>query len=553
MSESRYYQNKKVLIIDDLAEMRSSLKGKLDLLGAKKVDQASNGENALELLRNHNYGIVCCDYELGRGRDGQQVLEEARHANLLKESATFVMITAAQTLEMVMGALEYQPDGYIAKPITYDEFQKRLTKVLRRKAIFEEINGAIDDGMVDDALEHCNQLISEKPKFSLPTYRIKGKLLYNDERYKEAYNLYKTVIDINPVAWAKMGLAKCLHVSGKHDQAKTILEELIKTNKKYVECYDLLANIHCEERNFDTAQKILERAIEQSPKAVLRQSQLSSVATRNEDWNVALKSSRKAVSLGKNSVHRSPDSYLNLARALQPQLLNGGYREKTYALNEIDRALETVRQDYSHDQQVHVKASLIEGLTLQNQGKEEEAKKKLDIARATFDSLKIASAKKCVKDVGKTYVDTGEHILAEEFLTEMKEKNIYSQDSEELLSQVSEANHASKEKQEEERIIQEQRKEIDNLNNKGVELFEQGDMQGATKLFKKASKSPQASISTYLNTIQALIVFMQKEGLNEKDSKFCEALFKKLTDVTEKSSGYKKLAKLKKMYQELKA
>lgn len=547
-----HFSKLRVLIIDDLSEVRSSIKSMLDMLGTEKIDQASDGEDALEMLRNYNYDLVCCDYELGRGKDGQQVLEEARHAHLLKASAIFIMITAAQTLEMVMGALEYQPDGYIAKPVTYDELQKRLMKILRRKGIFSDINEAIDQGATEEALENCNRLIVEKPKFAMPTYRIKGKILFDAERYDEAKELYETVIGIRPVAWARMGQAKCLHALGDSQAAKVILEELIKTNEKYVECHDLLATILMQEGDHKQAQAILQAATEQSPKAVLRQSQLSQVATKNEDWDVALKASRKAVALGKNSVHRAAENYLNLARSLQDQLVKGGYRDKTYALNEIQRALETVRRDYGADQQLHVKASLIEGLTLKNQGKEDEAQKKLQVARAIFDSLKIASAKKCVKDMGTTYIETGDTEEAENFLTEMKDKNLLTGESVKVLDQALELNADTKAKKEEARIKQKQIDEIDGFNNKAVELFEQGNLKEAVSLFKKAAANPQAGNSTYLNTIQALIMYMQKEGFKEAEGRVCISLFEKLSNINANDKSYAKLKKLKKMYKSIK-
>ncbi|HET8706876.1 MAG TPA: response regulator, partial [Pseudomonadales bacterium] len=114
--EVQRFGDKRVLVVEDHAEMRTQLKSMLERMNLRNVEVVVNGEEAIERLKARQFDIILCDYELGRGKDGSQVLEEARVENLLKSSAVFVMITAAQTVEMVMGALEYEPDGYIAKP-----------------------------------------------------------------------------------------------------------------------------------------------------------------------------------------------------------------------------------------------------------------------------------------------------------------------------------------------------------------------------------------------------------------------------------------------------
>ena len=65
-----------------------------------------------------SYDIVLCDYNLGAGQDGQQLLEELRYRHKLKNTSLFVMITAESSRDMVLGALEYLPDDYLTKPIT---------------------------------------------------------------------------------------------------------------------------------------------------------------------------------------------------------------------------------------------------------------------------------------------------------------------------------------------------------------------------------------------------------------------------------------------------
>ena len=56
------------------------MKSMLGNMGVQNVETINSGEEALNKLRSNHYDIIFSDYELGRGKDGQQVLEECRAA-----------------------------------------------------------------------------------------------------------------------------------------------------------------------------------------------------------------------------------------------------------------------------------------------------------------------------------------------------------------------------------------------------------------------------------------------------------------------------------------
>ena len=87
------YHKMKVLVIEDLAEMRSSMKSMLGNMGVADIETCNNGEEALKKMGKEHYDIVFSDYELGRGKDGQQILEDAgfsREVNEANASIGFV-------------------------------------------------------------------------------------------------------------------------------------------------------------------------------------------------------------------------------------------------------------------------------------------------------------------------------------------------------------------------------------------------------------------------------------------------------------------------------
>ena len=100
------YKHKKILIIDDFSSFRRLMVRMLESLGAKDIDDAYSGDVAIRKMEGKAYDIVLCDYNLGHDKkDGQQILEEAKHRGLIRYSSIFVMLTAENTMPMVMGAV----------------------------------------------------------------------------------------------------------------------------------------------------------------------------------------------------------------------------------------------------------------------------------------------------------------------------------------------------------------------------------------------------------------------------------------------------------------
>ena len=70
------YSDKRFLVVDDFNDFLSSVKAMLREMGARDVDTANRGEEAIAMCRQKRYDIILHDYNLGAGKNGQQVLEE---------------------------------------------------------------------------------------------------------------------------------------------------------------------------------------------------------------------------------------------------------------------------------------------------------------------------------------------------------------------------------------------------------------------------------------------------------------------------------------------
>ncbi len=301
------------LIIDDFDQMRVSFKGMLSSVGARDIVTQGSGEAAIKSLASEKFDVVICDYNLGEGKDGQQVLEEARHLGYLGHASSFFMITAESNMPMVLGALEHQPDEYMVKPINREVLLHRLAGALKRKRQLTVIDEALARGDRLRAIELCVEQRSGDLKHGLYLSKLQGELCIDQGRHEQARQVYESLLRIRNFPWAQFGLGKIAFLRGELARAKQIFQKLIELNQHYLEAYDWLVKVLEAESDFAGAQALLMRATHLSPKSVTRQRTLGHLALRNDDRAVAERAFQAAVRWGRNSCYASADEYRQLA------------------------------------------------------------------------------------------------------------------------------------------------------------------------------------------------------------------------------------------------
>ena len=172
----KLYSQMRCLVVDDMPDVRVAITGMLRVFGVQNIDVVANGEQAMEACFNTHYHMVLCDYNLGPGRDGQQVLEELRYRNRLNNTSIFVMITAESSREMVLGALEYQPDDYVTKPITQALLRQRLDRVLLRHRELYSIKQAMDEKDYATAEQRCAERLNANTTYRGACLQIQAEM-----------------------------------------------------------------------------------------------------------------------------------------------------------------------------------------------------------------------------------------------------------------------------------------------------------------------------------------------------------------------------------------
>lgn len=117
------------LVVDDEERIRFFLKETLQRTG-HVVTTASDGEEALERLRETPFDLAIVDLRLGGRVDGLRVLEAARWR---WPGMAVVILTAHGSLESAMAAIREGVDGYLLKPAEPSEVRQAAKEALERR------------------------------------------------------------------------------------------------------------------------------------------------------------------------------------------------------------------------------------------------------------------------------------------------------------------------------------------------------------------------------------------------------------------------------------
>jgi len=121
-----------VLIVDDERSIRNSLR---DILEYEKfqVDEAEDGESALELLQQQSYNVILCDIKMPR-MDGIELLERI----IEKHDTPVVMISGHGTIDTAVEAIKKGAFDYISKPLDLNRLLVTVRNAIDRNELFTE-------------------------------------------------------------------------------------------------------------------------------------------------------------------------------------------------------------------------------------------------------------------------------------------------------------------------------------------------------------------------------------------------------------------------------
>ena len=494
------WADKRYLLVDDFVGIRQLLRESLRNLGAKHIDQAASGGEAIVLLSKTRYDVVMCDYNLGDGKNGQQVLEEARLRNLMLPSSVWLMVSAEKSVEAVMGAAEHQPDAYIIKPITEGVLLTRLNRVWHRKQVFRSIDQACAEKDYLRAARLCDERIETSRVHELDLLRMKARLMEQSGQPARAREVYERVLEQREYQWARAGLAKIRLANGEFEQARQALQGVIAENRYYIDAYDQLAVAYQNLGKLEEACAVLERAARLSPNSVPRQRNLGNIALRVGKLALAEKAFRKCLAIGEYSVNRTPDAYLGLARVC------GRKNDPKEALQLLALAQREFGQDHPG---IGLRARITEGLVWHESGDYRRARKTGDDLEAMLNASPERPDVPTCLELATLLFSVGVKEAPVALLCYVIRNN---HDNPLLLEEVQKIFDKARMQEEGSALIRASRKEAADLMNQGVLLWKTGKLGDAVAWMRNARKAVPDNQRILFNAAQIMVSHLQQHG-----------------------------------------
>ncbi|WP_414499470.1 MULTISPECIES: chemotaxis response regulator CheY [unclassified Zymobacter] len=123
-------KNMKFLVIDDFPTMRRIVRNLLKELGYANVEEAEDGVDALNKLREGSFDFVVSDWNMPN-LDGLEMLKQIRQDDQLKHLPV-LMVTAEAKKENIIEAAQAGASGYVVKPFTAGTLEEKLNKIFEK-------------------------------------------------------------------------------------------------------------------------------------------------------------------------------------------------------------------------------------------------------------------------------------------------------------------------------------------------------------------------------------------------------------------------------------
>lgn len=121
-----------ILVVDDYQTMVRIIRNLLKQIGFENVDDAPNGEVALQKIRQKPYSLIISDWNM-EPMTGYQLLQRVREDESCGD-IPFIMVTAESKTDNVVAARRAGVNHYIVKPFNAATLKSKIDAVFASAA-----------------------------------------------------------------------------------------------------------------------------------------------------------------------------------------------------------------------------------------------------------------------------------------------------------------------------------------------------------------------------------------------------------------------------------
>ncbi|MCB1909516.1 MAG: tetratricopeptide repeat protein [Rhodocyclaceae bacterium] len=490
-----------ILIIEAQAGMRSQLRNMLSITGMSKIQFAVSAGVAVRKLRESRFDIILCEYHLGDGQDGQHLLEDLRHHAIIPMSTLFIMVTGERQYERVVGAAELAPNDYILKPFAADALYERLARALTKRDAFLATYQLMEIGDIPSAIASCRRGAEQYPQWRIDFMRLQAELHVATGQADEAQQLYKQILELRAVPWARLGLAKTLFMLKKYSEAEVHLESLVAESEMFIDAYDWLARTREAAGKLDQAREVLDSAASVSPNRINRIRRLGHLAMQLGDVEAARTHFSEVVRKGKYSDFRDPEDHVSLISA---QLELGATDEAQASMRDLERSMAGLPK-------TRLCTALSSAMVDTRAGNHDKARETLDVLLA--DRPELAGFSNGIKhQLAKTCFAHGMDQQGSDVVLDIMRTSSDPRTLEATRQMLADSGRAELAERLETRV----REEVRDLVAAGAAKAQHGDYDGAVEEMLNAVRKMPGNPHVLFNAALALLRHIENRGFREE-------------------------------------
>lgn len=506
MADLGYYKMH-ALIVDDFENFRGTLYKMLMDLGVGNADSAASGEEALRFCKSRSYDMILCDNNLGKGKSGQQVLEELRSTDNPCSDSLFILVSAENSKGTIMAAYDYEPDAYLAKPITPKALDQRLGRLIEQRVELKAVHAAQKSGDDQLAISLCKELVVKGSRYANTCQKLLGQLYLKKNDLAAAEAVYRTVLDNRELEWAQLGMVKTKLAQNDLLGAQQWLENILQANPLCMKGYDLQAELFKLQNDSEGLQNILQKATDISPLSILRQQALGDVAQQNNDLVTAANALKRAVKLGENSCFDKAEVHSLFAQttidlfSIDKELAKPLIREAIACINDLE-------ENFGKTPLRKVESLLLESQLQVCAGDQRRAQDALASAQSSLGNTKDDDTLSIQIELVRTLRLLGKTDDAQQLLGDLLHRYAAKEDQLQRLDVLLDEPRSEKNK-----LM------VAEINKKGIAFYNAKDFSAAADAFKTALQKLPNHVGLRLNYVQAMIDKLKTRfdaGVSEK-------------------------------------
>jgi len=448
------------------------------------------------------------------------------------------MLTAENTAAMVMGALEYQPDSYLTKPLNINILKSRLDKAIIKKDLLAPISQLLLKRKYQEALTICDEIKQNNPKYNMACLRLRYKCLVKLKHYDQALELTTKIINQRPLSWAMLGVGEIFFIKQDYRRASDTFNEMIREFPSVLEGYDWLAKLQYMMGQPIEAQKTLIKAVERSPKALKRQKLLGKIAEENEDIETMTEAYRQAVRYGLNSAFAHPDEFVKLAKAIGVQIKDKGLAERKRLVTEAESVFRKIEKRFKDETSSQFRGAVAHADFCSIINNQDKVDKYLRTANRLYARVEEHIGPKESIEISTSLKQLGQNELAECILEEAVEQHFDDLDFINQAAKITNNKH-----------LIENSKKANHYSSQAIQHFKQKEYSLAIDCFSKSSDIAPNNVNINLNKVQALLKHAQGNSNKLDVLEQAELSLNKITRLSPKDPRYARYSELSRLTQ----